>query len=784
MSSNGSPKPLAPECLGIRVDPDGIPADAAAFDAFQGLLGHQRAQAALAFGVAMAAPGYNIYVMGEPGTGRRYLAVTALSVHAHERGTPRDWLYLPNFDEVREPRALALPAGMGKGFLARVESLIDRLLGSIPAVFESPAYQRRKAVIERDFNGQYDRVVRQLERHASEKGVAVFREGDDISFGPMLGGQSVSEEEFAGFPDSEKTAFHENAQALETFLVDALVDLPRWKREAAECLERLGRETVDGELEELFQPLSEIHADQPGILAFFSAMRLKLLSSGAEHLLQERGGERRRDSDSRAALLAEYAPHLLVSHVSDAGAPVIFESNPTYGNLFGRIEYLNEQGNLVTNHRQIRPGAIHRANGGFLILEAEKLAADPQAWSALKRALQNRYIRMEPANPDLAAATTMSLDPEAIPLDLKLVLIGTRELYYLLQDLDPEFNELFQVLADFDDFLPRDRPTIAKLLSLVRQHGEEHGRGPMTAEASAALIEHAIRLAEHRQRLSPRVGELLGLAGEADYLRRIEGAERIERRHVDQALRARDQRLGRIRDRLFEESLEGRIIIQTEGQAVGRINGLTVMEIGDCRFGSPARITATVFPGGRGVVDIEREARLGQSIHSKGVMILAGYLGQRYARHFPLAISANIALEQSYGYVDGDSASLAELCALISALSGLPIAQSLAVTGSINQYGEVQAVGGVNEKIEGFFRLCQARGLSGTQGVIIPAANVLNLVLHPDLAEAARTGALSVFPVSTVDAALELLTGRSARVFNRLAVRRLKALSALHKRAE
>jgi predicted ATP-dependent protease len=429
--------------------------------------------------------------------------------------------------------------------------------------------------------------------------------------------------------------------------------------------------------------------------------------------------------------------------------------------LFGRIEYVSEQGALITNYQKICAGSLHKANGGYLILDAEKLLTYPFVWEGLKRALQSGRIEIESPYSELGI-NTMTLKPEIIPLNVKVVLIGSRDIYYLLEEMDSEFNEMFRILADFDNYIPRTNESMQGFASLMIKHTEDSGAKSLTRCAIEGLIEHSCRLSENQKHFSAHIKDSLDIIAEAHLFCAQAKHPEIDRLHIEQALSAREYRNGRLSQAILDEMIEGTILIDTDGESIGKINGLTVLEIGGSSFGAPARITTTVSPGSRGIVDIEREAELGQAIHSKGVMILTGYLGHIYAQQFPLAISASIAIEQSYGYIDGDSASLAELCCLISALTRTPIKQGFAVTGSINQYGEVQAIGGVNEKIEGYFRLCQARGLNGEHAVIIPAANKINLMLKQEVIDAVAQGLFSVYAVATVDETLELLTGQPA----------------------
>ena len=779
MIHSEQPLPLSADQLSIRIDPTSIPFDRAeksGIKPFRDVIGQKGARDAIAFGVAMDRPGYNIFVSGEPGTGRLSLARQYLEEAALNKSTPPDWLYLNNFAEPREPIALALPAGQGKEFVAAMEKLVDRLFASFPAAFENPAYQRSKALIEREFTDRYRQAIDLVEHQARQQNVALFREGETISFVPIMDGKALSEEGFAAFGEADKEAFNRQSLKLQDYLTEMLAELPQWRRETGERLLQLNQKTVDQVIEPLMEPVATKFAAHQCVLDYLSAVQANLLVKYAEQPPDDRQSEPQ-DQNPRAQWVERYTPKLMVSHPDGAGAPVVFEANPTYQNLFGKVEYLVEQGVLNTHHRLICPGSLHQANGGYLILEADKLAEEPHVWPALKRALKNRLILIDPPLADPSPPTASSLSPQPIPTELKVVLIGNRDLYYLLQEMDDEFNELFRVLADFDDHLPRNAETITQLIGLVDDYAERSNFAPLGTGAAARLVEYSGRLAEHQQRLSAHIGDIFDLLAESDLMRRQDGAPRIEERHIVAVLDGRDQRLGRISRRLLDEMLEGIILIGTEGEAVGRVNGLTVLEVGGSRFGMPARFTSTVSPGRRGVVDIEREVELGQAIHSKGVMILSGYLAHQYAQDFPLAISATVALEQSYGYVDGDSAALAELLALVSALTGLPIRQDLAVTGSINQYGEVQAVGGVNEKIEGFFHLCDARRLTGSQGVVIPGANVANLMLGSQVIDAVSRQQFAIYPVTSVEQALRLFTGKPAGEVNRLAVNRLREMA-------
>ncbi|KHO64402.1 Lon protease family protein [Pseudomonas flexibilis] len=750
---------LSPEALTRPCDPKQFRfASTDELEPFRGVLGQERAVEALQFGVAMPRPGYNLFVMGEPGTGRFSFVQRYLKAEAKRLQAPADWVYVNNFDEPREPRVLELPAGTAAAFIADLEALIDNLLATFPAVFEQPSYQQKKSAIDRAFNQRYDQALDIIEKLALERGIALYRDSANVAFTPMKDGKALDEAEFAQLPEAERERFHSDISHLEERLNEELSSLPQWKRESSNRLRQLNEETITLALQPLLAPLSEKYAENAGVGAYLQAMQVNLLRTVLETLVDES----RTDVQKRNDLQELYAPGLVVAQPLDGGAPVVFEPHPTYDNLFGRIEYSTDQGALYTSYRQLRPGALHRANGGYLIVEAEKLLGEPFVWDGLKRALQSRKLKMESPLAELGRLATVTLTPEVIPLQVKVVIIGSRQVYYALQDLDPDFQELFRVLVDFDEEIPLAEDSLEQFAQLIKTRTSEEGLAPLTAAAVARLATYSARLAEHQGRLSARIGDLFQLLSEADFLRQLAGDALTDAAHLERALQAKERRTGRVSARLLDDMLAGIILIDTEGAAIGRCNGLTVLEVGDSAFGLPARISATVYPGGSGIVDIEREVNLGQPIHSKGVMILTGYLGSRYAQEFPLEISASIALEQSYGYVDGDSASLGEVCALISALSRTPLKQGFAITGSINQFGEVQAVGGVNEKIEGFFRLCEARGLSGEQGAIIPYANISNLMLDERVLQAVREGRFNVYAVRHVDEALSLLVGEPA----------------------
>ncbi|GFO71796.1 hypothetical protein BJAS_P1508 [Bathymodiolus japonicus methanotrophic gill symbiont] len=720
------------------------------------ILGQERAQSALGFGVAMQNPGYNIYVMGEPGTGRLSMITNHLTPISQTQETPPSYAYVENFENNREPVAIELPAGQAHEFCKDINRLIDNLIATFPEAFESPSYQQKKTSIERTFNQLYNTAIDVIEQQSKEKNIALFRDTESITFAPIRDNKVLDEEQFNQLPQEERDAFHKDTEVLEDALGDALIELPQWCRALVEKNRQLDNVTIRMAISPLFKELTDRYQNIDTVITYLSEIKKDLGETIKDLFVQTQSLEGIIDSTKKQLLKDQYHPNILIEYKENSGAPVTYEPNPTYQNLFGRIEYTSEQGALTTNYQRICPGSLHRANGGYLILDADKLLNSPFVWEGLKRALKSGRIGIESPYAELGI-NTVTLKPEVIPLNIKVILVGSREIYYLLQDLDDEFNEMFRILADFGYDIPRTESNMYNFAQLMKQQAHDSGAKPLAKSAIISLMEHSCRLAEHQQRLSAHINDALEIIGEANFLCQSDEIDSID---IEQALSAREYRNGRIAQSILEEMLDGTILINTSDGVIGQINGLTVLQVGGSSFGAPSRITVTVYPGSRGIVDIEREAELGLSIHSKGVMILTGYLGNCYAQEFPLAISASIALEQSYGHIDGDSASLAELCCLISALTLTPIKQSFAVTGSINQYGEVQAIGGVNEKIEGFFKLCKGRGLTGEQGCIIPQANVRNLMLKQEIIDAVAAGDFAIYAVANVDQALELLTGK------------------------
>lgn len=718
-----------------------------------------RAIAALSHGVNIIQPGYNLYIAGPNGSSRVAHVKTFLKPLASSRPTPNDWLYVNNFDNALEPRAISMPPQQGSQFKKDMENIIESLLSLFPTVFENPSYLRSKTSLQRLYDQTYEQAMAHVERFAAEHSMAIFKEDGAITFTPLLEGQPMDEAEFAVMSEDQREHFREAVEQAEEMLNERLLELPQWQRELNNKLKELRENIIKQTIKPLFDGLQQKYASQTGVLLYLAQMT-NHLPRFIEDNLQDNDNESKESISSlRQGLMATFMPNLLSRDASRSGAPVIMESNPTYANLFGRINYVATSSGLQTSYRSISPGALHLANGGYLLLDIEKLLREPNTWEALKHCLRDGRIHIDPQVGELQGSLPTVLKPESVTLHVKVILIGPPDIYYALQQYDHDFDELFRVLVDMDAEINVDDQSVYYFAQDVRQRAKDMHLSKLSNGAVAALLNHACRLAEDQHKFSASIDRIMEVVVEASQFVAANYGEGIEAEHIEKALQFRATRNARLYELIKENILSDRIKIATEGGAVGRCNGLTVIQVGDSAYGCPVRISATAHPGKHGVLDIEREVNLGQAVHSKGVLLLSGYLCGRYCVDFPLAMSAQIAMEQSYGYVDGDSASVAELCTLLSALTKRELRQDIAITGSINQYGEVQAVGGVNEKIEGFFDVCSARGLTGTQGVIIPANNTRDLMLSSPIIAAVAEGKFHIYAVEHADEALALLCG-------------------------
>jgi len=732
----------------------------------QTFVGHDRAKEALDFGLSMTAVGFNVFAMGEHGIGRQTLIKQLLTELAKEQATPVEWCYINNFDENHAPYKLYVNPGDGKQLLSRINKFIDELMDLFPDIFDNPGYQRQKSAIDRDFNKKYDEAIAKVEEIALKNNVSLYEENGEVGFSPLVDGQPLNDKEFASIDEKDRTKFYQLLAELEVVLAEQLLELPLWKRESSNKLRQLKNDTAEQAIKPYLTELEQEFKENEGVLKYLSKVKAHIVDASLEILVNDED-DSLNDKELRKLMVERFLPNLLVPRSIDDGAPTVYEQNPTYQNLFGHVDFASFQGSSYSSYRLIRPGALHKANGGYLLLDADKLLTQPLVWSRLKLALKTGQITIENPYSEISQPGAYSLQPEKIPLQVKVILLGDAEIYYTLQDYDQEFTELFRVLADFDRHLEKNDENLVAFGNLIRQRAFNYDYPEIEDEAVLELVRYALRRAEHQQKISANIVQVNDLLDEANYCWEKNGAKgTLTAAHIAMALAAKKRRTGRLSETWLDEIKEQQVLISTEGGCVGKVNGLTVLEIGDSVFGTPARISATVYAGSEGVTDIEREVDLGKSIHSKGVLLLTGYLGHKYGQDFPVAISANIAIEQSYGHIDGDSASMAELCALISAVTLLPIDQGLAITGSINQHGEVQSIGGVNEKIEGFFQLCKDKGLTGKQGVIIPKTNVINLMLNTEVIAAVESGEFAIYAVETIDQALELLMATTSGAMN------------------
>jgi lon-related putative ATP-dependent protease len=727
-------------------------------------LGQQRAMEAIRFGVGIKREGYNIFAHGAPGTGKHALVRLHLEETSATMPAPNDWCYVNNFQEQHKPKALGLPAGRGCALRADMEKLIEELRSAIPAAFESEDYQARIQALQTQYSERHEAAFNELQERAKEKNVALIRTPAGLALAPTSKGEVVSPEAFRQWPDETQEKIRKDIETLEKELQEILQKLPQWEKEQREELRTLNQEVTGRAVAHLIEALAGKYDDLPDVLEYVEEVRTDLLENSEDFQTTEPQSPQEMmtiamSGGPRKPTFRRYQVNVIVDNGMAKGAPIVYEDLPTHANVIGRIEQMAQFGALMTDFNLIKPGALHKANGGFLLIDARKIFMQPIIWEEIKRALFSREIRIQGLTEALGFANTVTLQPEPIPLDVKIVLTGDSRLYYLLSQLDPEFEDLFKVAADFDDQVSRNDGNAARYAQLISEIAEREDLRPLDTTAMARVIEHAARLAADSERLTLRMRSISDLLYEAEYWANQNGNGKISAEDVQRAIDAQIHRADRIRERSQEQILRETMLIDTTGEAVGQVNGLSVLQLGNFAFGKPSRITAQVRLGRGEVLDIEREIEMGGPLHSKGVLILSGFLGARFARQHPLALSASLVFEQSYGGVDGDSASSTELYALLSALSGFPIRQSLAVTGSVNQHGRVQAIGGANEKIEGFFDICAARGLTGDQGVLIPASNVKHLMLRQDVVDAAGTGQFHIYPIETIDQGIELLTG-------------------------
>ncbi len=725
-------------------------------------LGQDRAVEALAFGLQIPHDGFNIFLLGSTGVGKRDLLASLLDAEtAAPRGEVSDWCYVNNFEYPDTPVALRLPKGMAGQLKTDMNRAVEDLLGILPATFQSDEYQARIQELGEEHQAREKEAFQALAEKAQDQQIAMIQTPAGYTLAPMKNGEVITPQEFESLTEEEKKQAMEVIESLKEELKVIVRQLPNWKKEARNAFKELNREFSQLAIDPVMKELKQKYEGYPDVLRHLEAVHANIMEE-AEAFTQVRDESAIPENiKARVREFPQYNINVLVDNSELPAAPVVYEDNPGFANLIGRVEHVAQMGTLVTDFNLIKPGALHRANGGYLVLDADKVLTSPYAWTFLKRALKAREIRIQSLEQFFSFVSTVQLQPEPLPLDVKIVLLGDRYIYYILQQYDPEFPTLFKVAADMSEDVTRSPESTLLFARMIRTLQQRDQLLPLDSAGVARVIEYAARRMEDSEKLSLHQGRLSNLLTESDFLARKAGASTITAEHVDEASRAATHRLDQFREKSHEGILREIMLVDTEGTAVGQVNGLAVYLLGDYAFGKPTRITATARLGAGKVLDIEREVDLGGKIHSKAVMIISALLANRYARNNPLPLSASLVFEQSYGGVEGDSASVAEFVALISALAEIPVRQELAVTGSLDQRGQVQAIGGVNEKIEGFFDICHSRGLTGSQGVVIPRANEVHLMLREEVREAVSAGRFHIYSAATIDQALELLTGFS-----------------------
>jgi lon-related putative ATP-dependent protease len=729
------------------------------------IIGQDRAVKALQFGLDIKEEGFNLYVAGMPGTGKKTAIVTFLERRAKDMPVPPDWCYVYNFEDRQKPNALQLPAGMGAQFVTDIARFVDEMKKALSAAFESDDYASRREETVKGFEERKQELMGELNKKAQEAGFVIQRSQIGMVIIPVINGQLINEQQFGILPQSIRDEIQNKRKALSDEMGTAFRQFRDIDREAEAEVEKFNKEVASFAMDTLLDSLNDKYGELIECKQYLGAVRNDILDNLSAIL-----GAQKPPENPLAAMMgggrddptARYKVNLVVDNSKLEGAPVIMELNPGHDRLFGTTEKEARFGTLVTDYTMIRSGSAHMANGGYLVLPIEELARSPGSYEALKRTILNKKLEIEELAARMGYVSTRSLRPEPIPFDCKVIIVGEGRYYYMLYQGDPEFKKIFKVKAEFDTTMARTKENVEQyaqfMCTLVNKEGLKHLNG----EGIASIVEYSSRLAADQDKLSTQFARVSDLIREANYYAMSNGSDYITKDHVRQAIEAKVYRSNLIEEKMGEMIERGSILVDTEGAKVGQLNGLAVMGIGDHMFGKPSRITASIGLGKSGIIDIEKQADMGGPTHTKGVHILSGFLTDRYAKKHPLSLTARLVFEQSYSGVDGDSASSTETYAMMSALSGVPIKQSFAVTGSVNQRGQVQAIGGVNHKIEGFFDLCKFRGLTGDHGVMIPESNVKNLMLREDVVEAIKEGKFHIYSVGTIDEGIEVLTGVEA----------------------
>ncbi|MDR9365896.1 MAG: AAA family ATPase [Balneolaceae bacterium] len=742
------------------------------------ILGQERLTSALEFGTKMDQKGYNIFALGPNETDKQGYIREFLENESKNQDAPDDLCYVNNFDDRYKPSSMFLPNGRGKDLKKKMDKLIEDLPPTLTAAFESEEYENRRQALQDKVQDEQDKSLEDIKNKAREKGLALLRTPAGFSFAPLKEGGNqdlMSEEDVRNLSAEKREELEEKTKELQSELQELIRKMPATKRQMRKQKKQLDKEIATYAIKDLFEEIRDDFSDLDNVLDFLDNVETDVVEN-VQAIMSNQGGQQQNQlaqmmgggqqmqmgglsGGSSNPVLDRYRVNIIVDHSETDGTPVIYEDNPSYKNLIGRVEYKSKMGALTTNFNLIKAGALHKANGGYLILDARQVLLEPFAWEGLKRVLKSGNLKIESLGESYSMISTVSLEPDPIDVDVKIVLMGQRILYYLLCEYDPDFQKLFKVEADFEDEIDRSDENQVNFTKMIAGLAKENDLRPFNRDAVARIIEQSSRMVSDNEKLSTKTDEIQDLLMEADHWAKENKHDIVQYEDVEEAVEQKIYRSSRIRDKVHEVIDRNTIFIDTEGEAIGQVNGLSVAKIGNLMFGRPNRITAKVQIGKGEIINIEREVDMSGPIHSKGVLILKGFLGERYAKTSPLSMNASLVFEQSYSNIDGDSASAAELFALLSAIGDIPLKQSFSVTGSINQHGQIQPIGGVNEKIEGFFDICKKRGLTGDQGVLIPKANGKNLMLRTDILEAVENDKFHIYSIEHVDEGLKFLTG-------------------------
>ena len=731
-----------------------------------GVIGQERAVKAFDFGLAVKMKGYNIYMAGPSGTGKTTYARSSTERLAETEEVPSDWCYVYNFQNPRSPQCLKFEAGKGRQFKEDMDELVQLFKTELQKAFRTEDYEAQKNDIIRSFDEKRDALMTDMSSTAAEFNFQVKTTSSGVYFMPVVDGKAIAEEDYDNLAEDVKDGIEKNSQQLQEKASSILRDIRELDKESKKQVDQLDYKIGMFAIGHHVNAVQEAYQQYERVIAYINDVKEDVLENISQFFEDEEDTD-----DSLSALLPmlgkkpaedvtlKYKVNLIVDHSKTKGAPVVVTFNPTYNNLMGEVEYDSEFGNLTTDFMKIKGGLLHKANGGYLIVQAQDILSAPQAWEALRRVIKTKEINLDSVREQLGAVVAPTLKPEPIPAKIKVIMVGSSYYYELLSSYDEEFDKFFKIRADFDYEMPRNQGNVEKIAQFIKRFVEREKTMEFDAGAVCAIVEYSSRMAERQDKLSTRFNHLAEILCEAVTWAKLGGAKLVTAEYIRKTIFEKEQRLKLYEEKLDEMLDENVIMIDTTGSEIGQINGLAVLDMGSYAFGNPTRITATTYVGKSGIVNIEKEARLSGQTHDKGVQIITGFLGQTYAQEFPLSLSCRVCFEQNYNGIDGDSASSTELYCILSSLAELPIRQDLAVTGSVNQKGEIQAIGGVTHKIEGFFDLCKKRGLTGNQGVIIPVSNVRDLVLKDEVVDAVKDGVFHIYPIAHIDEGIELLTG-------------------------